>query len=184
MTIIRQELRDGRPRATEKSLRFVTADTVTRVMTKERVRDLLKIMGPEVEEQLDIIWKHLRQVLAILITIKWNGWPKFQEIFLRELDTFERPERSDHHLPFLDLTFLDEDVREEFDDVQYLFQPIIIQENMHLVYSEQFRLPFLKSEKRGSGAFGTITEELVEKKQIKYNNGVVKELNSKVRSAC
>ena len=126
--------------------------------------------------------KHLRQVLAILIYIKWNGWPQFEEIFLREIDSFDRPKRGDHHLPFLDLTFLEEDVREGFDDTQYLFRPIVIQENTHLTYSEKHRLPFLNSEIIGDGGLGIVTKVLVEKKQIKYDKGTIKGLNSKVRA--
>ena len=188
MTTIRRELRDNRSRPTEQSLRFITADVVRQIMTIERVGDLLKGVGINTEEQLEkqMIWKHLRQILAILITIKWNGWSKFKDIFLRELDTFNRPEHGDHQLPFLDLGFLEEDVREDFDDVQYLFKPIIIEENTHRTYTDRYRVPFLKSRERGDGGFGVVTEELVEKKQIKYvyNHGTAKTLNSRVRSPC
>ncbi len=178
ITTLRKEFRDSRSRPTEKILPFITADAVKQVMTKERVRDLLKGLGLEDQEQLSIVWNHSRQILAILVTIKWNGWPKFKEIFLRELDPLGRPRRGDHQLPFLDLTFLEEDVREDFDEAQSLFRPIIIQENKHLIYGERHRLPFLKSRQIGDGGFGVVTEELVERKQIKYSNGAV---NSKVR---
>lgn len=177
---LRKELRDSRSRPTEKTLRFITADAVKRVMTKERVGHLLEGLGFEDQEQLNIVWNHSRQIIAILITIKWNGWPRFKEIFLRELDLLGRPRRGDHQLPFLDLNFLGEDVREDFDEAQYLFRPITIQENRHQIYSEKHRLPFLESREIGYGGFGVVTEESVERKQIKYNNGVV---NSKVRSA-
>lgn len=186
MTTIRKELRDSRSRPTEKPLGFTTADAVRQIMTTERVGDLLKGIGPDAGEQLDkeMIWKHLRQILAILITIKWNNWSTFEEVFLRELDTFNRPERGDHQLPFLDLSFLEEDVREDFDDVQYLFKPIIIEENTHHTYTEKYRVPFIKSRERGDGGFGVVTEELVEKNQIKYeyDNGAAKTLNPRVRS--
>ena len=178
MMTIRKELRDSRSLPTERTLRFITADAVREVMTTERIDLLLKDLGPKHVERAG---KHLRQVLAILIHIKWNDWPQFEEIFLRETDSFDRPERGDHHLPFLDLNFLEEDVREEFDEAQYLFRPIIIQGNTHLIYSEKHRLPFLKSEMIGDGGFGTVTKVLVEKKQLKYNTDTIRGLYSKVR---
>lgn len=177
---LRKELRDSRSRPAEETLRFITADAVKQIMTKERVGDLLKGLGLDDEEQLKIVWNHSRQILAILVTIKWNGWPRFKDIFLRELDPLGRPGRGDHQLPFLDLTFFEDDMREDFDEAQYLFRPIIIQENKHLIYSEKHRLPFLKSRERGDGGFGVVTEETVEREQIKYSNG---EVNSKVRYA-
>ena len=174
---IRKELRESRSLPTEETRRFITADAVKQIMTSERVNLLLKGLRPK---QLERAEKYLRQVLSILVYISWNGWPRFEEIFLRELDPFERPVRGDHQLPFLDLTFLEEDIRETFEDAQYLFRPIIIQENKHLTYTEKHRVPFLESEPIGDGGFGIVTKVVVEKKQIEYNTGTVKASNSKV----
>ena len=178
---IGRELRDSRLRPRENQLSFITAEAVKQIMTKGRAADLLKDFGPKDDQQLDIIWKHSRQILAILIYIRWSKWSSFEKTFLGELDSFKRPERGDHQLPFLDLNFLEENIREDFDNAQYLFTPIVIRENTHLTYNERFRYPFLESKERGEGGFGTVTEELVERKQIEYdNNNGVKAYNSNV----
>ena len=178
MVAIRKELRESWSLPTKRKLRFITADAVRQILTTERVSLLLEELGPR---HVDRACKYLRQVLAILIYIKWDGWPQFEETFLRELDSFERPKRGDHHLPFLDLSFLEEDVCEEFDDAQYLFRPIIIIENTHHTYSEKYRLPFLSSEAIGDGGFGVVDEVMVEKNQMKYYTGAIKGYNAKVR---
>lgn len=104
--------------------------------------------------------------------IKWPGWPSFKTIFLGQKDVFERPVLGDHRLPFSDLNFLSEDFREEFENYQHTFRPILIVENSHNSFPSKSRLPFLESEKVGDGAFGEVMRVLVERNQIEYTSPI------------
>lgn len=173
MQSIRKELRERRSVPKQDLDKFfVTAHALGEILTTRRIRVIFTGLPWQVDKYLETIWKHLRQVLATLIMIKWPGWPSFKTIFLGQKDVFERPVLGDHRLPFSDLNFLSEDFREEFENYQHMFRPILIVENSHNSFPSKSRLPFLESEKVGDGAFGEVMRVLVERNQIEYTSAI------------
>lgn len=171
---IRKELRERRSAPKNSDEFFVTAHAVGEILTIDRIRAIFTGLPWHVETYLETIWKYLRQVLATLIMIKWTEWHSFKSIFLSRFERpgSERPVRGDHLLPFSDLNFLSEDFREEFEEHQHIFRPILIVENSHHSYPSKSRLPFLESEKVGDGGFGEVMRVLIERNQIEYTSGV------------
>lgn len=171
---LRKDLKERRSVPKHSDAFFVTAHAVGEVLTTGTIKLIFAGLPWRVDSHVDMIWKYLSQVLATLITVKWTGWSNFKTIFLTQRDAFDRPVRGDHQLPFSDLTFLEEDFREEFERSQHIFRPIVIEENSHKGFPSKSRLPFLESEKVGDGGFGEVFRVLVERNQILYTSGVYK----------
>lgn len=167
---IREELMEKRSVPKDPEKYFVTTQVIGEILTITKIRVIFT--GLDVDDYLGTIMKYLRQVLTILIMIKWTGWPSFKTIFLSFRGDSECPDRGDHLLPFSDLTFLSEDFREDFEKEQYICKPILIVENSHNSYSGNSRLPFLESEKVGYGGYGEVMRVRVERNQIVYTSGV------------
>lgn len=161
---------------------FVTAYALEKILTRPRIRDIFTGFNWHVERHIETICKYLRQVLATLVMIGWDGWSDFKTIFLNQQDPLGRPVRGDHLLPFTDLSFLSGAYsRQAFKEKQHMFRPIVIVENSHNRYTDKSLLPFLESEKIRDGGFGTVTRVLVEKHQIEYTSGSLRgEYNSLV----
>jgi len=170
---IRKELRSVQSRP-ERGRPFVSAASLQRVWSLERIREFLKGLGWKVEDQLGGVNKYLLKTLSVLVWVEWDDWDNFKNIFLVRDDrgTFVR---CDYHIPFQNADFLggDELTRQNFLEDQYLFKPVLIREDFHGVFDERWRLPFMESKEIGRGAFGAVTKENVEAKQLLWKKGGV-----------
>lgn len=85
---------------------FATYSAVKAVLDRERLRRLLSGCHWFSEERFELLFESSLRVIATLITIEWNEWENFYDIFLERRDQSERLLHGDHRLPFLDLGFL------------------------------------------------------------------------------
>jgi len=154
-------------------LEFITFRNLRKVIDRDRLRKLLQNNKWYKEAELDHIYTNFLRIIGVLIIAQWPEWESFHRIFLDPKDPVGRPTRGDNHLPFIDVSFLEPPTsRRLFELDQYIFCPIVIEENSHnIIGNSQRRLPFLNSTPVGGGASGTVTKVEVERYQIRYTAG-------------
>ena len=163
---------------------FITQPALRKVIDRDRLRNLLRHCKWYKEDLLELIYKDFLRIVGILVVIKWPDWEDFFKVFLDPKDAFGRPSRRDTRLPFLEVDFIEDSTSTRlFQWDQYIFCPIVIEEDSHvLIGNEKRRLPFLSSTPQGDGGSGTVFKVEVEKFQIRYRAGEASgEYNHKVR---
>ncbi|GAB1199412.1 hypothetical protein APSETT444_008760 [Aspergillus pseudonomiae] len=118
---------------------------------------------------IDEIREDWLQTLSILVDIGWQDWGRFGDIFLRHRGKNGELDRSDRMIPKYTLAILEDDSflgspwAEKFQASQYTFCPIDIEEGKSLMFSKEWKLPFINetSASIGIGAYGRVTKEII-----------------------
>ena len=171
MNRIGREL-DERMSTTEDSgYRFIHPEEVKKILTRERVKELLDKFEWYKEDDRTALWQQMRLIMCVLIWMRLEDWNQFNNYFFvsrpgfypRYRDT-DLPIQPDQWPPNVSSTF-----SASFFTHQYVFVPIIIAENSHLQYSINFRLPILKVEalEGMEGAQGIVQKVHVERLFLK-----------------
>jgi hypothetical protein len=174
LDIIRRELRDSysRPNASTKTPHapFITLQAIQEVINRARLAEIFSHYdwySPGDEQE---IFTQCLRVMAILIVISWPEWKHFKRLILDVKDQ-SGSIHSDSRLPFSPehLRLLEPaSYQLAFEDEQYTFCPLIIQQDSDRVYSERVRLPFMRTIAARDGGFGQVLKQEVEKYQIQY----------------
>lgn len=174
LDIIRHELRESysRPDASTKTPHapFITLPAIQKVINRARLAEIFSHYdwySPGDEQE---IFKRCLRVVAILIVISWPEWKQFKRLILDVKDQ-SGPLHSDRRLPFSRerLRFLEPTSSQlAFEDEQYTFCPLIIQQDSDRVYSERVILPFTRTIEERDGGFGQVLKQEVEKYQIQF----------------
>lgn len=152
---------------------FVTQHDIERLWTSSRLKELFTGLMWADEKFLDAALKPRRKILAILVKIRWNKWEDFKTIFvdnLRAVDT-DLP-INENRIQILEKALGDTPLAFEFQANQYVFLPIVIQENQDVEYWQDFRWPFTEnSETVSSKGSLTVFREVIAPRQFKDVDG-------------
>lgn len=155
---------------------FIVHSDLCNIWSRKRVRSFLTLCCGCPDEHQDaytsIVTEHYLRIISILVHISWVRWSTFIEIFLGTSTTWNQAReigRSDEHLPFTSLHELKDETflgsfGFQFQVNQYFFIPISIGERRfdhHTGYTEDYRLPVLKTEPLGRGASGVVYRETI-----------------------
>lgn len=143
---IRKELQSKYSRPENWEYVFIHPHDARSVLTRERVKELLKNFKWYNEDDRTEIWRTMSLILCILITIEWTEWTEFKTFFAPTGDYLRSPRFTDDDLPLKDVSFLPPNIQDDFKREQYLFKPIVIEQNSHAEYSQRYRLPISKVE--------------------------------------
>ncbi|KIX01306.1 uncharacterized protein Z518_09031 [Rhinocladiella mackenziei CBS 650.93] len=143
---IRKELQSKYSRPESLETVFIHPHDARSVVTRERVKELLKPFKWYHEDDRTELWRTMSLILCILITIEWTEWSEFKTYFAPRGDYLRYPRYTDDDLPLRDVSFLPPNIQDDFKREQYLFKPIVIEQNSHEEYSQRYRLPITKSE--------------------------------------
>ncbi|PLN80583.1 protein kinase-like protein [Aspergillus taichungensis] len=143
---------------------FIPRDALDDIWTNERLELFIQITQPGFDSsRIPIIRNAHLQTLSVLVSIRWDEWRHFSQIFIYT------PRRTDQDIPEYDLTalrhsnFLGEEWAFKFLFERVIFWPIDIEEGKNNVKPKDWRLPFLegRSENLGRGAYGSVTKEVI-----------------------
>ncbi|KAL4942532.1 hypothetical protein BDV06DRAFT_161573 [Aspergillus oleicola] len=167
---IQGELKRAMRRKHEDFKTFITRESLEEIWTDERLQGLRKRYKAFQLDDIPRIRKDFLQTISILAYINWDGWSKFQDIFLKHN---EHQNRTDKDIPENDVktlesdSFLGPDWATNFSQARYLFCPIDIEEGVDRVLGEGWRLPFIKGEEIGQGAYGSVTKQYVAARHLR-----------------
>lgn len=152
---------------------FIVHSDLKAIWSRSRVHTLLKLccLCPEnmLDQVADLIIDHYLKTISILVHIPWMQWPRFIGVFLGNATTWKEARivgRNDDNLPYnlQDLREFLGNYARGFDFHQWLFLPVRIGERRSASladYTEDHRLPVLKTEPLGRGASGVVYRETI-----------------------
>jgi hypothetical protein len=181
---IREEIHSAMHQGNDENLRFVTKHQLFEIWTLARLESFCRMIEPfNSEAQIAItiarLQRDLLRTLSILVSIVWDGWQRFPQIFFdnRYSQAGERVDRRIktceeeilQHAEYLGSQFW----AREFIGRRNAFFPITIKHRRIKDYPSGRRLPFIlprsKVEVLGSGASGTVTREEIAFLQYKLD---------------
>ncbi|GFG25124.1 isoform 2 of receptor-interacting serine/threonine-protein kinase 4 [Aspergillus udagawae] len=149
--------------------RFAPRDSLAKIWTAERLQRFFHHDLCSRQWFIRDIRRNFLQTISILISVNWDDWSRFDEIFFSHQGSDGTLDRTDHSLRHYNLqslrsdSFLGPVFGSLFFDARYIFCPIDIEEGSNLSFEDGWRLPFLpaESQPRGRGGFGLITREVI-----------------------
>ena len=158
--------------------RFITEYSLRKIWNGGLLRGLLEVLGYEDNGLVGDILMNLIKTISILVSIRWDEWPRFGGIFLEYRDgAVLRHDRKDRALPHSlqvlgDPSFLGKSWAVDFSRMQSSFLPIIVEQGKIVTYPRTRPLPFIRSkrEKIATGAYGVVTKETIAKYQFLPQN--------------
>ena len=166
---IRKELQSKYSRPDNSEHVFIHPHDARSVLTRERVKQLLRPFKWYHEDDRTDLWRSMSLILCILITIEWTEWPDFKTCFAPTGDYLRYPRVTDDDLPIKDLSFLPPNIQDDFKREQYLFKPMVIEQNSHEEYSQRYRFPMTRSEPIDQpGNQGHVDKIYIEKGYLLY----------------
>jgi hypothetical protein len=149
--------------------RFAPRDSLAKIWTAERLQRFFHNDLCSRQWFIRDIRRNFLQTISILISVNWDDWSRFDEIFFSHQGSDGTLDRTDHSLRHYNLqslrseSFLGPVFGSLFFDARYIFCPIDIEEGSNLSFEDGWRLPFLpaESQPRGRGGFGLITREVI-----------------------
>jgi serine/threonine protein kinase len=139
-------------------LAYITHDTLKNTLTRD---DIAQLFSPyawfKSKDEIPIHGRYLR-ILATLLTIGWDRWEQFYDLFLSH-----NGERSDDRVPFHppsegDLSFLGQPIwQESFYAKQFIFRPFEFTEGKHHDIHDDYHLPIRELQHLGHGSSATVT---------------------------
>ncbi|OGM51379.1 putative 2-5A-dependent ribonuclease [Aspergillus bombycis] len=152
------------------SEKVVTRHSLAVIWSESRLEKFIDLVRPGFDDSwIGAIREEWLQTLSILVDIGWQDWGRFGDIFLRHRDENGELDRSDRRIPTYTLAILEDDSflgspwAEKFQASQYTFCPIDIEEGKSLMFSKEWKLPFINetSASIGTGAYGRVTKEII-----------------------
>ena len=188
-TEIRSQLESFMYNRNDISKRFITEENLLAVWT-----DNLSKTFPYPQWHSDHVCKIRKSYLKVLSILVLIGWPNSRINESLFQDSFLQFERSDQCLPFArDQLDLPDHLAESFDDWQYAFCPVLIEERdggYNLggeiqTVPAKFRLPLIEGNARerelGCGAFGIVQQvEIARQYCRRHYDTNRQDVNSKV----
>jgi serine/threonine protein kinase len=155
--------------------RFVHPDKARRVVTREKIRDILSPFSWYSERYLTRICEDMNLIICVLVWIKWTRWADFMKLFYPRGSTLEFSKFTDDDLPVSENTlglFPDAD-KSNFFRAQFIFKPVLIEEDIHGRFDGRQPLPFLQIERPplATGSQGVILKVLVARDYLRYTQG-------------
>ncbi|KAH8422340.1 uncharacterized protein LDX57_000097 [Aspergillus melleus] len=141
------------------SEKFISRGSLQIIWSEARLKEFVKLFDPGFDKtSIPDVQQRYIQTLSILVSIKWDGWPRFGTIFLMQ-------GRADCDIPTLTLDALEDSrfLGPEWADIFFsercVFCPIDILEGQNIVQTNEWRLPFLKCiEGSKFGGFGEVVK--------------------------
>jgi hypothetical protein len=154
--------------------RFITEHSLRKIWNGGLLTGLLEVLGYEDNGLVGDILMNLIKTISILVSIRWDEWPRFSGIFLEYRDVAVlRHDRKDRALPHPlqvlgDASFLGKSWAVDFSRMQSSFLPIIVEQGKNTTYPRTRPLPFIRSQtaKIATGAYGVVTKETIAKYQF------------------
>ena len=155
--------------------KFIHPDDARAVLRREDVKALFSSLTWYHEDDRTALWQNMCLILCILISMRWTDWDDFQAYFYYPGKGLKYPRYMDKDLPIKREDFLEtvpSSFSKRFHEYQYRFVPIFINENSHLKYSTDHRLPILKTEpvRDAEGAQGVVEKIHIERRFLYYGN--------------
>lgn len=166
--------------------KFITHDNFKDIWTRDRLREVLESVGLRIGKDLVIyVETFLLKTISILIYTRWDSWPKFSQIFLDGTTGF----RKDNALPYSSNVLEEEDFLgpadgAAFENTQYMFIPVIIEEGKNLIFDANFRLPFINVTDQviGQGGYGEVTKVVIARgsflHETKFGNSLAHDVST------
>jgi serine/threonine protein kinase len=155
----------------ETQQRFVHPDKARRVVTREKIRDILSPFTWYDERYLTKIWDSMNLIICVLVWMKWDGWANFMNLFYPRGSTLEFSKFADNDLPVPEQTlglFPGPD-KIRFFQAQFIFKPVVILKDVHDWFDSRRPLPFLRVAPATSGSQGDILKVWVAERYLMYN---------------
>ena len=166
---IRKDLQSKYSRPENSENVFIHPQDARAVLTRERVKDLLKPFPWYHEDDRTKVWKSMSLILCILVTIEWNAWADLKATFFPTGNYLRNPLHTDKDLPLEDVSFLPLAIREDFQREQYIFLPVFIKQDSHNAYDSKRRLPIMTAIPiEETGAQGEVDKVYIEKGYLQY----------------
>jgi hypothetical protein len=166
---IRKDLQSKYSRPENSENVFIHPEDARAVLTRERVKDLLKHFRWYHEDDRTKVWKSMSLILCILVTIEWNAWADFKTTFFPTGNYLQNPRCTDKDLPLENVSFLPHTIREDFQREQYIFLPVFIKQDSHNAYDFKRRLPIMTAIPiEETGAQGEVDKVYIEKGYLQY----------------
>lgn len=154
--------------------KFISQKSMRKIWTEGRLTQFFQILQPGYDsESILFAEDNLLSTLSILVAIRWPRWSAFWDLFFDSKDGSGKENHLDGSIPYplstlSDAAFLGE-WAEEFQNIQHIFIPIVIERGQIQEYSKEYRLPFINQERKeiGVGAFGKVTKEVIASHQFK-----------------
>lgn len=162
MAQLRKQIQSLRCKVDNEDRFFVPHQSLYKLMTREKVLDVVKGCGEipcyRLDETVEKIIKGGRRIFAILVLLK--GEEKLISRFI-EHDHFQHSP-LDVKLPFSEDTLksiIPDEIVSDFYEKQWEFvAPIFSRNVVHRSLHEDIRLPFVQNKKIGEGGFGVVYE--------------------------
>ncbi|EPE32291.1 Protein kinase-like (PK-like) [Glarea lozoyensis ATCC 20868] len=181
---IREEIHSAMHQGNDENSKFVTKHQLYEIWTLARLESFCRMIEPFISEtQIAITIARLRtdllRTLSILVSIVWDGWQRFPQIFFDSRYS-KAGERVDRIIKICDEEILRQNDylgsqfwAREFIGRRNAFFPITIKHRRIKDYPSGRRLPFIlprnEVEVLGSGASGTVTREKLALLQYKLD---------------
>jgi hypothetical protein len=181
---IREEIDDAMHQQDEERSRFVTQHRLLEIWTPARLESFCRMLEPSnSEEEVSITVRHVQQdllrTLSILVSIVWDGWVRFPQIFFdnrfsKAGERIDRTIKTCEKATLEQANFLGKPFwAQKFLHQRNAFFPITTKHGKIQVYKTGRRLPFVlprdEVEELGSGASGTVTKERIAYLQYKLD---------------
>jgi hypothetical protein len=169
---------------------FITEHSLRKIWNGGLLTGLLEILGYEDNGLVGDVLMNLIKTISILVSIRWDEWPRFGGIFLEYRDgAVLRHDRKDRALPHSlqvlgDASFLGKSWAVDFSRMQSSFLPIVIEQGKNATYPRTRPLPFIRSKRQkiAIGAYGVVTRETIAKYQFlpqnEYNSRDLHKVNN------
>jgi hypothetical protein len=174
---IHEEIKDAIHNKDENLEKFISQKSMRKIWTEGRLMRFFKILHPEYDHTaLLFAEENLLSTLSILVTIRWPHWSTFWELFFDSRDSSGKQNHLDHSIPYPLSTLNDESFLGEwasdFQSIQHVFIPIVVERGQIKDYPKEYRLPFINHERKeiGEGGFGKVTKEVIASHQLRQYN--------------
>ncbi len=148
--------------------RFVSEHSLSKIWSRTVMARFLELLGyGNSPDLVSLAMEFLVKTISILVSIRWDEWGKFGELFF-EYRAAVRHDRKDTHLPYTsevlqDSEFLGKRWGILFFREQSVYLPLVINQGSNPIFPRNRPLPFIlsKTEPIAQGGYGSVTREVI-----------------------